>query len=126
MNMRMFVGVMLGVAMLGCSEPNTVPSVAQQSLGQLPCSLDAECPESELCMQGLCTANPCANGACENSGCSDRYDCEAGRVCDNGVCIEPPDACTSSADCPVGTICDAFSGLCEVCCNVCRCDNAIE
>ena len=55
---------------------------------------------------GVCSLYP---GDC---GCDTTSDCDAGDVCEDGSCVEPP--CASDRDCDVGLECDLGTGDCFV------------
>jgi hypothetical protein len=61
------------------------------------------------------------NGECLRMGCSSKCDCDAGEICNEGLCTAPPSTCTSSFYCPRGegdqcelSTCDEVTHQCVV------------
>jgi hypothetical protein len=84
------VAVLAGLA--GCSEESTNQS----------CSVDTECPGTQVCLNGTCSTV-----SCENSG-----DCATSQICldQTGVCAAAECGCADCPDCPEGF--DCLSGQC--------------
>ena len=93
--------------------------------GDIPCSMDAECPDGKLCKNLVCVTSVCTidtdcmdvNEICVNQVCTPKgstpectlnTDCAEGQVCDQGKCVPMPDKpeCTTDADCVEGQVCD--------------------
>ena len=77
--------------------------------GSNACSYDTDCPDNQVCMDGVCKMlDPCAG-----------IQCRPGEVCANGICLSQqpdggqPDASSNPCDqvnCPPGQMCD--NGTC--------------
>ena len=78
----------------GAAEPDPGPGPE--------CASDEDCPEGEICINGVCTP------PCEPLSCGSSSDCGPNAnggdcVCIDGTCAEPE--CASDEDCPEGEIC---------------------
>ena len=104
------ISVLFVCAACPTATPVEEEDAAENQVGT--CSMDSDCGIWGQCVQGVCATDLCAGGACEDNECTDRNDCQAGMVCINSECVNPPESCTSSEDCPAGTVCDAWTGEC--------------
>ena len=72
--------VAMGVVPLAC-----IVLVAGCPIPQVPeCVSDADCPEGQVCENGVCTDAPVPE-------CAEDADCAEGQVCEEGVCVEGPE-----------------------------------
>lgn len=81
------------------------------------CSSDLDCAsfgESFICDDGVCAPDegPCPDGHC---GCTDDLDCEAGLLCEQGLCRAALDLCTYDHQCSAGQVC--ANSFCVVDCS---------
>lgn len=99
------------------------------------CSSDADCPDGEICVDGVCVprCQPsqcgadgdcapgciCVGGSCRDAECGPNNPCPSGQVCINGRCFpdtDPPTGscssifCGADGDCGPGCVC--ISGQC--------------
>lgn len=75
-------------------------------VGGIDCELDAECGDSGICQDGLCTLPECNETA----------DCAAGEVCVDRRCA-PREDCRSDDECPADAYCSGAG--CEPCAGGC-------
>lgn len=119
------VGVALGFALISCESPQS--GVGTNTSWMVRCDGDEECG-ADACLCGRCTqscfadtdcpsAHICAREAasllqCQGDatrtcqpGCSEDVPCAAGRLCQQGACVDP----LSRLDCPDGAlVCEDF------------------
>ncbi len=71
------------------------------------CKADSDCPQGDVCKNGLCTA-PSSNPG-NPVICSQNSDCTNGQLCVGSgswaKCVDPSNACTYSSECSAGEVC---------------------
>lgn len=72
---------------------------------ELECTRNTDCGQGQICVDAMCQDDPQANA------CDDTHPCEEGLVCEQGQCVQPPQACEADTDCGDGEICT--EGLCS-------------
>lgn len=117
---RIVLSLLLGIAGLGCSDPEPVG-----------CTSSTDCPAGAQCRDGVCVpgapdggradageleCSPCPSGICEGdvccaveSACGDVC-CGASEVCFADACVQPGDACADDGDCDEGAYCEPALG----------------
>jgi len=78
----------------------------------LPCTVDEDCDDGNLCTLNSCTDNVCETSATNEGGaCEDGLYCTVDDVCANGVCRGQPRVCVPSDDCH-RSVCLEAADLC--------------
>jgi hypothetical protein len=82
--------------------------------GEIPCSSNTDCFVGDDFVEACLLENedgaydPAADGLCSNQECRGARDCEAGQICQDGICYNGtagPLSCTCREECPLGEAC---------------------
>ena len=76
------------------------------------CNVDADCGDSNVCTDDVCTAGVCSNPPVDGTSCSDGDACTTGDTCSAGLCVggAPPN-CDDGNVCTENS-CNPATGLC--------------
>ena len=105
---RWMLVLLLGVGLVSAGCDIFAPAPAPAPAPEPECTVDADCPDGQVCNNGVCEAAPVvcveAGGACDLLGAL----CCEGLTCVDGTCVEetPEPECTVDADCPEGQVCE--------------------
>ena len=94
---------------LKCPNPSKQRCVAGQCIERIPCKVDIECPNDEVCLQGLCFPSGCYGSSTS---------CKAGQLCLRAQCEDP--ACDSK-QCGADEFCRNSDGTCAKACSSVTC-----